>query len=327
MPGGEHARVLEVISVQACCVVGDIQLFFTDNVPVVALGRAVEDAHFVDGDRTAGAREGHVETVTRRLPHTPRTRVVAPALARFGLVVPVLGTGIDFTLVALWQQGFVKVERRIAHRVANLARLQPRRHVARVHAAPVDIAILEHIGVVRSVFLGPGTHGKQRGIFQQFNTVLRYRECYPASAGNHAFAVVDQFGDRGIFQGGLAHRVRKTKVTVRRVNRHAECLRIEFEQGLLPLGQVPVVLTEVLRGDHKQRLFVGVRVYGMLARALELHPRCRAQPLAAKSRDGACGVTRLFGADTGQVLAQPGDLVGRGLGQRQSAVTLQCQGN
>ena len=65
----------------------------------------------------------------------------------------------------------------------------------------------------------------------------------------------------------------------------------------------------------------------MFARALEFHPRGRAQPLAAKSRDGACGVARFFSADAGQILAQPGDLIGRGLGLRQSAVTLQYQGD
>ena len=112
---------------------------------------------------------------------------------------------------------------------------------------------------------------------------------------------------------------------MRGVNGHAEGLRVELEQGFLALGQVCCVLAQVLRRDHEQRLFVGVWVYRVFAGAFEFHAGCRAQPLAAKRRDSALGIARLLGADTGQILAQPGDLVGGCLGQERPAVTVQNQ--
>ena len=140
--------------------------------------------------------------------------------------------------------------------------------------------------------------------------------------GDHAFAVIDQLGDRCIFKGGFAHRVRKTKVAVRGVNWHAKALRIELEQRFLSLRQMRIVLTHVLRSYHKERLFAGIRIDRMLARALEFHPGRRAQPLATKRRDGAFGIALPLCADAGQILAQPGDLIGRSLGQRQPAITV-----
>ena len=114
---------------------------------------------------------------------------------------------------------------------------------------------------------------------------------------------------------------------MRRVYGHAKGLWVQLEQGFLPFGQVRAVLAQVLRGNHKQRLFVGIGVDWMLARALELHPRRGTQPLAAKCRDGAFGIAFLLGTDAGQILAQSGDLIGGGLGQSQPAVTVQNEGD
>lgn len=68
--------------------------------------------------------------------HSPATGAHDGYLGRnarpggFGLVVPELGAGIDLALVPLWQKGFIEVERRVAHRLAFLARFQRRRQVA-----------------------------------------------------------------------------------------------------------------------------------------------------------------------------------------------------
>ncbi|MNF85639.1 hypothetical protein D3C84_680420 [compost metagenome] len=164
--GGQQVGVLKIARVQAIGVVGNVHLALADDLPVVALARTVEQAHFVHRDRATTARERHVETITRRLTHTARAGIVTPGLARFGLIVPELGAGIDLALVPLRQQGLVEIERRVAGGFANLARLQRRRQVARMHAAPVDVAVLEHIGVIRDIFLGPGAQGKRRGVFQ-----------------------------------------------------------------------------------------------------------------------------------------------------------------
>lgn len=107
-----------------------------------------------------------------------------------------------------------------------------------------------------------------------------------------------------------------------RVNRHTEGAWVELEQGFLPFGQMRAVLVDILRGDHKQRFFVGVRVHRVFARAFKLDAGRRAQPLATVGRDGAFGIAFFLRTDAGQILAQPGDLVSGCLGERQGAVTV-----
>ena len=172
-----------------------------------------------------------------------------------------------------------------------------------MHAAPVDVAVLEHIGVVGGVLLGPRAQGEGRGIFQQFQTAARHREWCAAGLADNAFTVVHQARHAGVFAGGLAHRIVKTEIPVRGVHRHFVSARVQFEQGFLPVGQRVAILLHVLRGDHKQRLFVGVRVYRMVAGALEIHVGRYPQPLTAEGRNAAISITGLLRAHARQVSA------------------------
>ena len=187
---------------------------------------------------------------TRRVPG-----VVTPGLAGFGLVVPELGAGIDLALVPLWQKGFVEVERRVAHRLAFLARFQRRRQVARVHASPVDVAVLEHIGIVGGVLLGPGAQGEGRGVLQQFQAAAWYGKGRATGFAHHPFTVIDQSRDAGVFAGGIAYPIIETEVPVRGIDRHLVRSRVQLEQGFLPVGQILAVLRQVGRGNHEQRFF------------------------------------------------------------------------
>ncbi|MNH02597.1 hypothetical protein D3C79_618410 [compost metagenome] len=181
-----------------------------------------------------------------------------------------------------------------------------------MHAAPVDVAVLEHVGVVGSVFLGPGTQCEGRGVLQQLQAAARHREWRATGLADHAFAIVNQLGHLGILAGRLAYRVVKAEVAVARVDRHPEGGRVQFEQGLLPIGQRIAVLGQVGGSDHEQRLLVRVRVHRMLAGALERDVGRHTQPLAGERRDTAIGIAGRVRPHAGEVLAQALDILGRG---------------
>ncbi|MDZ3991956.1 hypothetical protein PspTeo4_13560 [Pseudomonas sp. Teo4] len=182
-----------------------------------------------------------------------------------------------------------------------------------MHPAPVDVAILEHVGVVGDVFLGPGPQGEGRRVLQQLQATARHRERCAAGLADHAFAVVHQLGQLGILAGRLAHRIVEAKITVAGVDRHLECRRVQLEQGLLPVGKRVGVLGQVVGSDHEQRFFIGIGVDRMMPGAFERHLGRRAQPLAGERRDTAVGVALGVGAQAGQVLAQALDILRRGL--------------
>ncbi|MCY1445993.1 hypothetical protein D9M71_625320 [compost metagenome] len=102
---------------------------------------------------------------------------------------------------------------------------------------------------------------------------------------------------------------------MRGIDRHAEGIGIQLEQRLHAVGEVLLVLCHVGRGDGEQRLFVRVGIERMVAGALEIHMRRRAQPLAGILRNAAVGVAGALGAHAGVGAAQLGQLVRRSIGQ------------
>jgi len=178
-----------------------------------------------------------------------------------------------------------------------------------MHPAPVDIAVLEHVGVIGGVLFGPGPQGEGRGIFQQLQPAARHREWCAAGLADDPFAVIDQTRHAGVFPSGLAYRVTDAKIPVRGIHRHFVGGRVQFEQGFLPVRQGVTVLRDVLRGDHKQRFFVRVRIHGVVPRTFEINMGRRAQPLATERRDTAIGIAGLFRAQARQVFAKARDVL------------------
>ncbi|MNO99403.1 hypothetical protein D3C76_911720 [compost metagenome] len=112
---------------------------------------------------------------------------------------------------------------------------------------------------------------------------------------------------QGIVRHPAAHVVGVTEVTVPRVDVHLVAVRVFLQQRLLPVGQVLGVLVHVLRSDHQNRLFIGIRVHRLVTGELDVVPaRHLAQVLAGVRRDGARRIAGLLGTDAGQVLAKPG---------------------
>ncbi|MNP64958.1 hypothetical protein D3C76_1605100 [compost metagenome] len=87
--------------------------------------------------------------------------------------------------------------------------------------------------------------------------------------------------------------------------------RVLLQQGLLPFGQVRLVLAHVLRGDHQDRLLRRIGIHRLVAGEFHMIPaRYFTQVFAGVRRNGALGVASLLGADTGQLLAQLGRFLG-----------------
>ncbi|MNE66014.1 hypothetical protein D3C80_1615420 [compost metagenome] len=100
---------------------------------------------------------------------------------------------------------------------------------------------------------------------------------------------------------------------MRGIDRQLVGAREQLEQGFLAVGQVVVVLRDVLRGNHEQRFFVRVRVDRVVTRALEVDVGWRAQPFAAERWNAAVGVAGFFRAHARQVCAQAGGIFGCGI--------------
>ncbi|MCY1391063.1 hypothetical protein D3C76_625890 [compost metagenome] len=182
-----------------------------------------------------------------------------------------------------------------------------------MHAAPVDVAVLEYIGVVGDILLGPGAQGKSRGVLQQFQTAARHRERCAAGFADHPFAVIHQTRDAGVLASGLADRVVVTEIPMRGIDWHFVGARVQLEQGFLAIGQVGAVLRDVLPGDHEQRFFVRVRIHRVVACALEINVGRCPQPLAAECWNAAVGIAGLFCAQARQVVAQSRDVLRCGI--------------
>ena len=131
-----------------------------------------------------------------------------------------------------------------------------------------------------------------------------------------AHAVIHQLGIQGVAHGAAAHVVGVTEIAVAGVDVHLVGGRVALEQRFLAFGQLVGVLRHVLRSDHQNRFFISVRVDRVVAGEFDVVPTGHLpQVLAGVGRDGPRGVTGLFGADTGQLLAQFGRFFGGHLGQ------------
>ena len=311
MIGRQHVGVFHRTCVGLVGVGRDVDFTLAQQLPVVALRRAVIQTVFVHSHGAIGTDHRLVVAVAWQQSHTTGRRAVAPGLARVGgEVVGFVGdaqravvTGrleghvVAHGLELVFSPGFYR--RRVGHG-----------QVAGIGTAPANAAVGQHGGQVTGFFFGPGT-GRQLVVPQRFHAVFRNRERH-LSQPFKAHAIIDQLGVQGVVHDPLAHVIRVAVVTVTGVDVHLVGGRITLEQRLLAFGQFVFVLGHVLRGNHQNRLLRSVGVNRLVAGKLHMVPtRHFAQVLAGIRRDGARGVTRLLCPYTGQLLAQFGRFCGR----------------
>ncbi len=145
---------------------------------------------------------------------------------------------------------------------------------------------------------------------EHFDTVLRDREGVVAALLEirQAVAVVDRLHVQRALPDRLVDLGRQGHRAMGLVHRDPVGFRVALEHRQLAVGELVLVLLDVLRGDGEQRLLVGKGI-GKEALAIDLAGAGR--EAAGPGRDAAVGVAFLLRADGGQAAAELGGLVGR----------------
>ena len=310
MVGREDVGIFKGAGVGFKSVGRGVDFTFADECPGVAFRGTVVQAIFVDGHGAVGANHRLVVAVTRQLPDASGRGAVGPGLTRVGGKVVGLVGNVQGAVVTRRFEGHVVTERLD---FAVCAGVDHRRvggcQVARQGTTPADAAVGQDRGQVAGFFFSPGPC-RQLVVPQQFHAVLGNRERHLAQPGE-ACAVIDQLGVQGVVHRASANVIGVTEIPMAGVNVHFVGGGVLLQQRLLAFGQMRFVLAHVLRGDDRNRFFGGIRVNRMVAREFHMLPaRHLSQILAGVRRDGAFGVTGLFGADAGQLLAQFGGFLG-----------------
>ena len=316
MAGLEQIGVLHGIGVNLVRVGGNVDFLLAQILPVVALGRAIEETVGVNRHLGAhAAAHGLVKAVLGDLAHPACARVIAPAQALVLAEVDWLTADADPAFLALGQLDRIHA---LGHgafqRLAGLLGGVQQAHAAVVGAAEDGGAILHHVGVVTQCVFGERAQRKQV-VEGQFHAGLGEGERYGSLdrvVGTHSVGA-----DHGVLRIGFGRgtgKVRIAEVAVARIDGNAESLWVARKQGLLAFGQIGGVLGDILGRDGEQGLFIGIGVHRVLACMRRvLNSRRRSQPFA-RVFGYAAGGAGLFGTDTGQGLAQLFNFFGAAFG-------------
>ena len=198
--GQDQILVLELAVVQTVGVIRNHHAAFAHNLPVIAFGRTVKQAVFVDGAKTAGGGVGRIKTKGRVLAHAARARVITKSHAWLGFAVEVVSRHKIGARIAQRQHGgdigpCVNAAHRAFGLVAGVTVLVQDLVVL---PAPSDfVARINHSHIVNRTLAG--AHGVDHigGQFQPcFGKGEKGQTCAHAS---NPQAVIDQLGGFGVF--------------------------------------------------------------------------------------------------------------------------------
>ncbi len=299
--------------VDAEVVVRQVVLLLADDLPGVALGRAIEAVIVVHRAQT-GRRHRVVETHFRRLAYAAHARQVLPGHGAFvGVVVGLVADRDEAFLPLRQQEAVVEVGVDVVLVGKIILRIAAQGHVGEFLPAPGDAAAGVDIGDVADAGFGPDLAGVGH-IPDRLQPALRNREQVTAAHAGDALAVMDHFGIDRVLFGVVADPVRRREIAVAGIDIHAIGLRVLGEQGLLAVGELVRILRRVLRRDREQRLLRHIRA-GLEAVG-PLHAGPGALVLAGVFGHSPRSAG-LLGADAGQAgTAQFGGLVRGYLGLR-----------
>ncbi|MNH13655.1 hypothetical protein D3C79_732340 [compost metagenome] len=297
--------------------VRNVDFLLTDDGPVVAVWRTVEQAVFVVHAKTSRAGR-RVITHGRCATNPALARAVLPGLARGGGRIDELVTDHDLAFLAhRFQGGEQEVGGYTVRGLQGFVRARPDREdlVVDLFQHLFLVGVHHRLAVVGLFSVGAPLQGM---VEHQLAAVLRDRERRGTPGVFGVVVVILEFGSDGVFLDLVFQALIKAEVAVARVDRDLESIRVSLEQRLLAIGQVVGVLVHVLRIDHEQRFFRGVRIRVRRAGAGVFESWRQAAPFAGPGRDAAVGVAGFFGAHRGQVLAQAGGFFGADLGVGQA---------
>ncbi|MNM99871.1 hypothetical protein D3C81_1124440 [compost metagenome] len=305
--GLEDVGVLQLGRPELVVVVRDVHFLLADQLPVVAVRRAVVHVVVVRGRLAVGGSRRTVVGHLRGATHAALAGVVHPRLARLGDLVDGL---VDQQHVAGQARRAVDPLDEVEQDVLALLLVQVRQ-VGRVgdlvletHHGEGAIGLRLHTGdvtvdVTAAVTRGVVPHHLDAGLRDREGVVVAV-EVLQAVTVAHGFGVLGAGLDR------LIHVVRQRRGAVRRVDRDLVGVRIALEHGQLAGSQLVLVLLGVGRGDGEQRLFTGERIG---QEALGVDGTGVGGQAAGPGGNGAIGVAGLLRTHRGQAGAQLGDLI------------------
>ncbi|MCY1507191.1 hypothetical protein D9M68_414590 [compost metagenome] len=308
--GLDDIRVLQLRRPQLVVVVRDVHFLLADQLPVVAIGRAVVQVGVVGGTHAVGGGARAVIGDLRGTAHATLAGVVGPGQARLldlvdGLVDQRHGTGQarrrhDFLLHVEQVVGrLLRVE------VGHV--LREGRGLAHLHGRERAAGLRSHLGD-DAIEVAAAETGQV--VPHHFDAALRNREGVEAGLLEvlQAVAVVHALGRHRALLRRVIDGLRGGGAAAGRIDRDLVGIRIALEHGQLAFGQLVLVPGDVGGSDGEQRLVGSERIaheaIGIDRSGVRLQP-------AGPGRDAAVGIARLFGAQRRQAGAQPGRLVRR----------------
>ncbi len=320
----EQFLVLHLGAADLVVVVGNVDFLLAQQLPVIAVRRAVEHIGVVGGAQAVGGGDRRVVGKVRRTPHTALAGVVAPGLARLldlveGLVHQHRATGQARR--ALGERQVVEHQVVQVGEAAALEVVLEQRFLLRGHQRVATVALYRDFrGAAHDI----GTAVAGDMVPQRLHAALRNRERHPAIGVGEPVAAVQQPGAGGIGEGVVVQPLRRRAGTATGVDRHPEAVRVGLEQRQLARGQVFPVLLQVGLVDGEQRLVRGERVRVVLARLVAGR---RLGDAAGPGGNAAGGVAGLLRAQRGEARLQLRRLAGGNAGQRAAAAQCQRQGS
>ncbi|MNN18901.1 hypothetical protein D3C81_1321210 [compost metagenome] len=309
VPRFDDVVVLEFRRLQLVVVVGDVHLLLANQLPVIAVRRAVHHVGVIGGAHAVRAIARAVVGHLRCTPHPALAGVVDPGQAGFldlidGFVDQHHAAGQtrrcgDFLLVVVKDvialplldvvhqlrksQGIVVFNNRVGAvglrcRLGRLAR-----HVAATVA----------IGVVPV----------------DFNATFRDREWVVAGLGKmlQAVAIRRQLSSHRTFFGNVVDVLRRGRCTLGLVHRNLVAVRVALEQGQLARGEFVLVLLGVGGGNHQQRFVIGE----WITEKAVVQRRSAGLEATGPGRNATVGIGLFLGPQRGQGSAQLGSLLRR----------------
>ncbi|MCY1418396.1 hypothetical protein D9M71_339550 [compost metagenome] len=299
MTGLDHVRVLQLRRPQLVVVVGNVDFLLADQLPVVAVWRAVVHVVVVCHAHAVGGGTRAIVGDLRGAAYAALAGVIGPRQARF----------LDLVDGLVGQDHVAGQTRRTNHRLGDVqeeVRALLRRNVG--HRLRITDLLLDlddgEIAVGHRSGLGddlPDVGAAVAGLVvpHHFHAVLRNREGEGTRLLEvlQAVAVVDQLDIQRAGLRRIVDRLRCRRGAAGLVHRNPVGFRIALEHRLLAGGQLVLVLVDVVPGDDEQRLVVGERI---AEEAFGVHRYVARLQAAGPGRNAAVGVAGLLGPQRGQ---------------------------
>ena len=305
VPSFDDIAVLVALGCQAVAVVRHDEFLLAHQLPVVLIRRAGKHVEVIRGTHAVRRGARGVVSHIRRATHAALTRGVEPGQARFfnlvdGLVYQQFGAG----QTRRSQNRLAEVEQHVAVALAVIARgLVEQEQILDLGHKVVATRLWHCLGAVAFDAVAAVAH---QMVPQHFQARLWQREWRGQFEVGDAVAAFDQLGRGRIVLGGGIYLVRVRGRASSRVNVEFPAVAKAREHGQLTRAELLTVLFCLRRSDAEQRLVGGIRVAIAQGRIVSIGITGQA---TVPGRDSAGGITGLFGADRGQVLAET-----RGLG-------------